>query len=432
MAFEPFDYGKVLQTREEIKGARLQNALAQQQQDPSSVYSQQQQANLDLSKQRTSSETNELDEKKKLQNVRELFLSNSRLSQEPDQSVVNVQAREIKRLQGLGILPPDYAPETNDPIKIKADAKKELEHIKLQMGLYQDKGQQSGGGMAAAIQIANAYKAADPTMTDKDALDRGAKAWQLQNLGDKVVPVNAADLARQGQASGQGNAAGIGSALPVFLAPKDKPENILAAKNAEKQGELNYAAPIKTATELGEAKGKAITDYPKVIESGNYLIDILDRAKKHPGLKYAIGATSLLPIPPGTDAAGFKAIYDQIGGANFLKAYEALKGGGQITVIEGEKGTAAIARMSRAQKEEDFIEALTELQGIVRRGMEKAAASAGKESAQAQAGGQQQAAPGNTKQSYKVGDVVTSPSGKKALIQGLGSDGKPNKFKVLN
>ncbi len=40
----------------------------------------------------------------------------------------------------------------------------------------------------------------------------------------------------------------------------------------------------------------------------------------------------------------FNAMLDQVQGGAFLQAFESLKGGGQITQIEGEKATQAIVR----------------------------------------------------------------------------------------
>jgi hypothetical protein len=75
---------------------------------------------------------------------------------------------------------------------------------------------------------------------------------------------------------------------------------------------------------------------------------------------------------PGTDAANFQARFDQIKGGAFLQAFETLKGGGSITNIEGEKGTAALNRMSLAQSEKEFVQASREFQDIVRTGVERA------------------------------------------------------------
>ena len=50
-----------------------------------------------------------------------------------------------------------------------------------------------------------------------------------------------------------------------------------------------------------------------------------------------------------------------------------LRGGGQITQIEGEKATNAIARLQRAQSYDAFREALLELRDIAERAARRAA-----------------------------------------------------------
>jgi hypothetical protein len=77
-------------------------------------------------------------------------------------------------------------------------------------------------------------------------------------------------------------------------------------------------------------------------------------------------------LPPRTQAqADLLARVEQISGRAFLEAFETLKGGGQITEIEGAKATQAIARLQRTQSPEAFQEALFEFADIVRRGIER-------------------------------------------------------------
>jgi hypothetical protein len=79
----------------------------------------------------------------------------------------------------------------------------------------------------------------------------------------------------------------------------------------------------------------------------------------------------------GTDAADFNVLLKQVQGKQFLQAYETLKGGGQITEVEGAKAEAAIARMNDAQSEPAFLESLKEFKEIIRGGVERAQRGAG-------------------------------------------------------
>jgi hypothetical protein len=94
----------------------------------------------------------------------------------------------------------------------------------------------------------------------------------------------------------------------------------------------------------------------------------------HPGFEGVIGAT-LFPgarFIDGTDAASFDAYFRQVEGKAFLQAFETLKGGGQITEIEGEKATIALSRMKRSTNEVEFVKAAREFSDILRRGLERA------------------------------------------------------------
>jgi hypothetical protein len=96
----------------------------------------------------------------------------------------------------------------------------------------------------------------------------------------------------------------------------------------------------------------------------------------HPGLDTALGLSG--QIDPrnkiwGTDAKGAQALIEQAQGQAFLQAFESLKGGGQITQIEGEKATAAIARLQRSQKSSDFRAAAQELRDIANTAYKRAA-----------------------------------------------------------
>lgn len=94
-------------------------------------------------------------------------------------------------------------------------------------------------------------------------------------------------------------------------------------------------------------------------------LDVIDQALNHPGLDSSVG-TVQGRLPPVTNAqADFNAILAQIQGGVFLRAFETLKGGGQITEIESQKAEAAMARLTRVQSEEGFRKSLKELQDIV-------------------------------------------------------------------
>ena len=162
------------------------------------------------------------------------------------------------------------------------------------------------------------------------------------------------------------------------------------------QEEMKNTPEFKEAMARSEALGKRIAEndvqalsaLPVItskVEQGLDLIDtmigkrdkngnLLEGEAPHPGFSATVGATFTpgLRFVSGTPAADFMTYFDQITGQAFLEAFETLKGGGQITQIEGEKATSAINRMNIASSEREFIKAAMEFQDIMRAGLERA------------------------------------------------------------
>lgn len=76
------------------------------------------------------------------------------------------------------------------------------------------------------------------------------------------------------------------------------------------------------------------------------------------------GATALVD----SDVNNFRKIIDTIKGQQFMQAYKNLRGGGQITAIEGEKATTAIGNLDLSQDTQTIISNLKELQRIIQKG----------------------------------------------------------------
>lgn len=128
-------------------------------------------------------------------------------------------------------------------------------------------------------------------------------------------------------------------------------------------------AGAKQQQAVGEGIGKAQVDLPTVEQNADYLLGVVDQAINAPGREAATGASSVfnaLAIP-GSDRANFLALRDQIKGAAFLQSYNVLRGGGQITEVEGEKATNALIRMQTTQSETEFKKALQEFQTEIKK-----------------------------------------------------------------
>jgi hypothetical protein len=147
------------------------------------------------------------------------------------------------------------------------------------------------------------------------------------------------------------------------------------AARAKQQIELDAVAPKVKA----EAQAKYSTEAPTDIANGYYMIDVIDKALNHKGLKNSVGAMSMLGLShiPGTKEHDFSVVMDQLKGKAFLNAYQNLKGGGQITELEGQKATDAIGRISTSQTEEEFRAGLNELKSIINQCIERSKKKAG-------------------------------------------------------
>lgn len=144
----------------------------------------------------------------------------------------------------------------------------------------------------------------------------------------------------------------------------------------------NYREAYDTAAgkEAGAARADAQLNLGTALQKADYSIQLIDDMINHPGRETATGTSGLLDprnYIPGTDATNFRVRRQQLEGRTFLEAFESLKGGGQITEVEGRKATEAIARLNTAQSDDEYLAALRELRGILEIGKARAMARAG-------------------------------------------------------
>ena len=179
------------------------------------------------------------------------------------------------------------------------------------------------------------------------------------------------------------------------------------AREADPAFQQQMAAAKATGEAIAKGDVAAKQALPKIISDAQLALDVVDQmvgkqevrdkngkliqaaTKPHPGFQDAVGATYLpgARFVPGTNAASFQALQNQVEGTAFLSAFEALKGGGAISEKEGEKATAARMRMTLAQNEQEYIKAAREFQDIVRTGVQNAQRKAGGAASAGGAGG---------------------------------------------
>jgi hypothetical protein len=100
------------------------------------------------------------------------------------------------------------------------------------------------------------------------------------------------------------------------------------------------------------------------------LIARIDALVNDPNLKDALGFEGIVRgfasnVGLDPDVARVNEMIKQIRGDVFLQAFEKLKGGGQITELEGIKAEQAMARLGQMQSYEDYVNSLKELRFYV-------------------------------------------------------------------
>lgn len=145
------------------------------------------------------------------------------------------------------------------------------------------------------------------------------------------------------------------------------------------QADPGLQGAIAGAKETGKATAEAKMSLPRDVSQAEQTIGLVDDLLKHPGFESAVGFSSYNPLnkvagQPGND---FNIRLDQLKGQQFLQAFQSLKGGGQITEVEGKKATDAISRMNSAASEKEFRQAAKEFQDVIRTGVNRAREKAG-------------------------------------------------------
>lgn len=135
------------------------------------------------------------------------------------------------------------------------------------------------------------------------------------------------------------------------------------------------------AQALGKEQGTATATLPAAKITAEQTMGNIDQLLADPNLSSVSGVESYLPdmaigtFSPAT--LGLRRRVEQLKGSAFLEAYNGLRGGGQITEVEGKKAEQALARLDTAQTDQDFVTALKDFQDAVRTGYAKLAARAG-------------------------------------------------------
>ncbi|WP_145534833.1 phage DNA ejection protein [Yersinia alsatica] len=109
----------------------------------------------------------------------------------------------------------------------------------------------------------------------------------------------------------------------------------------------------------------------------NTALDTIKDLKEAPGLKSAVGMSSMLPTRPGSDAADFEAKLDTFKAQTFLPMVQSMKGMGALSDAEGKKLTDAVGALSPKMSEAEFTKSLNKIEGQLRGKLANAQATFG-------------------------------------------------------
>lgn len=166
------------------------------------------------------------------------------------------------------------------------------------------------------------------------------------------------------QATGDGQ-------VRVTKANQYQAADVAAGRQAGVELKVGETQGKATARETGKAQGEAITNYGKVIDGGNKVLQQLTALKAHPGKKYGIGFYGKVPAAGGTDLASFKARMEEIVSGAFVTGVGSAELKGALSDAEGKKLQAATTRMSVSQSHAEFDAAVDEYTQTIRQVMRR-------------------------------------------------------------
>ncbi len=122
---------------------------------------------------------------------------------------------------------------------------------------------------------------------------------------------------------------------------------------------------------VGKESGQSAVDLAGARITADRTLSLIDSLAADPYLDRMVGPVEGLMPNVSADSRRVQAKMDQLKGTAFLEAYNMLRGGGQITEIEGQKAQDAMFRMQAAQSEEDYRAALADFRSAVETGIAK-------------------------------------------------------------
>lgn len=163
--------------------------------------------------------------------------------------------------------------------------------------------------------------------------------------------------------------------------PNAEINEVVSREDATSANASSAGAQV-VSTALAEDAVGAVINLESTQANARTMSDLFSRIRNHRGreavLDSNLGTLNPMLRIPNSAELDFNSILKELQGDVFMTAYKGLKGGGQITEIEGEKAEQAIQNMTLNQSKEQFMESLDILENIVMQATREATNKANK------------------------------------------------------
>ena len=163
--------------------------------------------------------------------------------------------------------------------------------------------------------------------------------------------------------------------------PNAEINEVVSREDATSANASSTEAQVVSTALAEDAVGAAI-NLESTQANARTMSDLFSRIRNHRGreavLDSNLGTLNPMLRIPNSAELDFNSILKELQGDVFMTAYKGLKGGGQITEIEGEKAEQAIQNMTINQTEQQFMESLDILENIVMQATREATNKANK------------------------------------------------------
>jgi hypothetical protein len=136
----------------------------------------------------------------------------------------------------------------------------------------------------------------------------------------------------------------------------------------------------RAAQNLADMNFEQLQEYTKTLGKADRTTKLIDQIKSSQYLDGVLGRVEgKIPVSSwlslgvfDQDETDLIQLIDNLENSVFLEAFQELKGGGQITELEGEKAQRAIVNLNRDRSKKAFLDALDTLQSVIDAGVGRA------------------------------------------------------------